>query len=161
VSGGLGGRRHAPEATGALAHTKLKPNAESPRTLGKKRGDGSGVTETELDDAAKLGVAILTALGTEGNPSASEAMLPVEELRLRSYSMLYRAYDGFRRAMAYLRWDEDDANDFAPPLTGPRGPRAKKEEPKGEKEEKGEKEGTAEAKKDDAKGTPEAKKDDK
>jgi len=107
----------------------------------------TGVVETELDEAAQLGVAILTALGTEGNPSAAEGKLPIEELRLRSYSLLYLAYDECRRALSYLRWHEDDANDFAPSLTGPRGPRAKKDEdPKGAEPKKDD-----EAKKDEAK----------
>jgi len=92
----------------------------------------TGVEEAELDRAAQFGVAILTALGTEGNPSAAEGKLPIEELRLRSYSLLYCAYDECRRALSYLRWHEDDASDFAPSLTGARGPRARKDEAKGE-----------------------------
>ncbi len=87
----------------------------------------TGVTEEELEKAAQIGVAILTALGADDNPSVSDAKLPLEELRLRSYTLLYRAYDECRRAVAFLRWHEDDAADFAPSLTGPRGPRAKKD----------------------------------
>ena len=58
-------------------------------------------------------------LGTEGNPSAAEGKLPIEALRLRCDSLLYMAYDACRRALSYLRWHEDDANDFTPSLSGP------------------------------------------
>lgn len=90
----------------------------------------TGVTEEEMEKAAQLGVAILTALGTEDNPSVSDAKLPLEDLRLRSYTLLYQAYDECRRAIAFLRWHEEDAGDFAPSLTGSRGPRAKKDDAK-------------------------------
>jgi hypothetical protein len=106
----------------------------------------SGVEEAELDRAAQLGVAILTALGTEGNPSAADAKLPIEDLRLRSYSLLHQAYDACRRALGYLRWQEDDANDFAPPLTGPRGPRAKKDDDKRDEAKKDEEKAKGEEK---------------
>jgi len=115
----------------------------------------TGVTEAELDRAAQLGVAILTALGGEDNPSSSDALMPVDELRLRSYSLLFLAYDACRRALTYLRWDEDDAGDFAPPLTGRRGARQKKDEAKPEEKKEEAKGGEAkggEVKDDVAKG---------
>ena len=34
-------------------------------------------------------------------------------------------YDECRRAVSYVRWHLDDANEHAPPFSGPRGPRSK------------------------------------
>ena len=87
----------------------------------------TAVTEAELDRAATLGVGLLAALGQEDHPSDTKA--ESDALRLRAYSLLVIAWNECRRAADYLRWYEDDANDFAPALTGLRGPRARRVEP--------------------------------
>ena len=47
----------------------------------------------------------------------------VAERRSRAYTLFVRAYDQCRRAAAYLRWNEGDADEFAPSLFTSRGPR--------------------------------------
>lgn len=85
----------------------------------------SPVTEEMLAAATQLGVNLLAALGKDENPTLAGEALPIEAQWLNAASLFHRVYDQCRRAMDYLRWDEGDAADFTPALTGPRGPRAK------------------------------------
>ncbi len=94
----------------------------------------TAVTEKDLDDAARLGVELLAELGRDDNPTSSRGDTSLDEVRLRACSLLAKVYDECRRAVAYLRWHEDDLNDFAPAITGPRGPRSKKADDDGGQE---------------------------
>ena len=71
----------------------------------------------EVERAAVLGPQILVALGQRDQPGVpmSDATSPAER-RVRAYTVFYKAYDQCRRAAAYLRWAEDDADTFAPAL---------------------------------------------
>lgn len=86
----------------------------------------TAVTDAELQQATKLGVDLLAALGHEDqSPAPTREVLA---LRMRAYSLLLDTWDECRRAVTYLRWHEDDVADFTPALTGPRGPRARKDD---------------------------------
>jgi hypothetical protein len=85
----------------------------------------SPVTLESLDAAAQLAVSLLTELGRGENRTASKADNAHDLLRLRACSYLAKIYDECRRGVAYARWHQGDAADFAPSLTGPRGPRAR------------------------------------
>ncbi len=70
------------------------------------------VTQAELDVADELCARLLTtvALRDGGKKSLSER----SEMRLRTYSLLYSAYEEVRRAVAYLRWYEQDTETLIP-----------------------------------------------
>jgi hypothetical protein len=71
------------------------------------------VTALELDQAEALADAAALALGeSEQVPSSPETV----DLRQRAYTLFVRTYDEVRRAMTYLRWDEDDVDEIVPSL---------------------------------------------
>ncbi len=85
----------------------------------------SALEESELVAASNLADRIVAALGErEQNPTrTAEAAL----VRQQAYTLWTRAYDEARRAVAYLRWHQGDADKIAPSLYAGRGagPRAK------------------------------------
>jgi len=73
------------------------------------------VTEQEIHRAAVLGLELLAAVGVRaGGGAASEHV--AADLELRAFALFVRAYDEIRRGLAFLRWHEGDADDFAPSL---------------------------------------------
>jgi hypothetical protein len=72
------------------------------------------VQESELSLARTLADRLLTAVGRRQfeSPAQSAATLT----RARAFTVFVKSYDQIRRAVTYLRWDEDDANEFAPSL---------------------------------------------
>jgi len=82
---------------------------------------------TELERAGQLAQQLVTAVGLkEQQPvSATSASL----LRLQAFTVFVRAYDEVRRAVAFLRWHEEDAESIAPSLWAGRGTRAATEAP--------------------------------
>jgi hypothetical protein len=88
----------------------------------------TAVERHEIDRAAELGPAVLVAMHAKkhaGKPVDTEAQ------RARAFTLLSRAYDACRHALAYLRWKEGDADSIAPSLTkkkAGRKPGAKKDE---------------------------------
>lgn len=88
----------------------------------------SPIEWTEVEQATTLGPKILVALGAREVPGikvpdASNAI----DRRDRSFTLFFRAYDQCRRAATFLRWNEKDADAFAPSLFGSR--RRTKSEP--------------------------------
>lgn len=75
------------------------------------------VTAAELDRAEALGMQMLFALGqrTVGTDGAGTAEAHDDDYA-RAFRLMIRAYDQYRRAMAYLRWSEGDAAKLAPSL---------------------------------------------
>ena len=51
------------------------------------------------------------------------------ERRARAFTLFFNAYDQCRRAVGYLRWNEDDADQVAPTLFTGRARRASSAEP--------------------------------
>lgn len=75
----------------------------------------TAITREDIDRAAALGMQLLAALGAQRSPSQTEAT-QAADMRVRAFSLLVHAYDENRRALTYLRWHEDDADDIAPSL---------------------------------------------
>jgi hypothetical protein len=76
----------------------------------------------EVEQAAALGPKILVALGARDQPGvkAPNAGDPAQR-RARAFTLFVRAYDECRRAVHYLRWHEDDADEIVPSLFATRG----------------------------------------
>jgi hypothetical protein len=73
----------------------------------------TAVEKTEIDRAAELGPAVMVAIAVRKSGAKST---DTDGQRTRAFALLARAYDGCRRAMAYLRWAEGDADSIAPSL---------------------------------------------
>jgi hypothetical protein len=75
------------------------------------------VEEHEIRRADEIGSKILMSLVTKdtGKPVDSA------DRRARAFSLLSRAYSACRRAAAYIRWEQGDADELVPPLVR-RGP---------------------------------------
>ncbi|WP_437875408.1 hypothetical protein [Sorangium sp. So ce513] len=75
----------------------------------------TAATEEEVKRAGEVGPQLLAALGVREHgkgPGPTEAA----DKRARAFALLVHAYDQIRRAVAFLRWDEDDADEIAPSL---------------------------------------------
>jgi len=92
-----------------------------PQIEGKTR-----LTPQDLDEALRLSARLLRIVGVREQGPAQVAEAANE--RQRAYTLLLLAYDDARRAIAFLRADEGDADDIAPALH-PGRPRPKKSEP--------------------------------
>ncbi|WP_437280846.1 hypothetical protein WME90_09910 [Sorangium sp. So ce375] len=82
--------------------------------------DRTAATEEEVKRAGEIGPQLLAALGVKehgAGPGPTEAA----DRRARAFALLVHAYDQTRRAVAYLRWDEEDADTIAPSLYKGRG----------------------------------------
>lgn len=88
------------------------------------------VTEAQLVRAAELSNELLDALGKR-RVGTDGAALPSkeEEDRLKAFWLFHRVYDESRRAMAYLRWHEGDADLLVPSLFVGRRRRSSSDEP--------------------------------
>jgi hypothetical protein len=78
-----------------------------------KVGSKTAVERSEVDRAAELGPAVMVAIDVRKHGAKST---DTEGQRARAFALLARAYDGCRRALAYLRWAEGDADTIAPSL---------------------------------------------
>lgn len=80
----------------------------------------TAATEEEVKRAGEIGPQLLASLGVRehgAGPGPTEAA----DRRARAFALLVHAYDQTRRAVAYLRWDEEDADTIAPSLYKGRG----------------------------------------
>ncbi len=73
----------------------------------------TAVEKTEVDRAAELGPAVMIALAVRKGGAQTK---DTEGQRTGAFSLLVKAYDSCRRALAYLRWAEGDADSIAPSL---------------------------------------------
>ncbi len=73
----------------------------------------------ELEKAETLADRLLTAVGLrEQGPAIIAASA---ENRQKAFTLFVKAYDHARRAVSFLRWDEDDVDTIAPSLYAGRG----------------------------------------
>jgi hypothetical protein len=88
----------------------------------------AGTTPEELDRADQLASSLLSTAGAR-----AQGELPQQEVgseRQRAFTLFARAYDQVRRAVHFLRWEEDDADTFAPSVYASRARRSsRKSEP--------------------------------
>jgi hypothetical protein len=95
----------------------------------------TAATPEEIKRAGDLGPMLLAALGVREIGSEPVPVGDAADQRMRAFALFVRAYDSVRRAVAYLRWEEGDAEAIAPSLYRGRGGRsggARQEEPSGE-----------------------------
>ena len=72
------------------------------------------VSRDQLQRLAGLAEKLLQLLGIRDQ--IPERAAAAADVRIRAFTLLDEAYDAVRRAVTYLRWDEDDADAIAPPL---------------------------------------------
>jgi hypothetical protein len=74
----------------------------------------TAITTADLDQADLLCDQLMDAVGTREQAPvvATEASMQ----RQRHFTLFVKAYDQVRRAISYLRWDEDDLEQIAPSL---------------------------------------------
>jgi hypothetical protein len=79
----------------------------------------TAVNEQDLDTARALAARVKHVLAQiDEDPS----LLAERTLnRQRAYTLFFHAYDRARRAILYVRWEQDDADDFVPSLFAGRG----------------------------------------
>lgn len=73
----------------------------------------TAVERHEIDRAAEIGPAVMVMLAVKKHPAKNN---DTEGQRARAFTLLSRAYDSCRQALAYLRWKEGDADALAPSL---------------------------------------------
>jgi len=82
---------------------------------------------SELDAAELLGRQLMDAVGAREQAPAVQAQ--VQAQRQRNFTLFSRSYDQVRRAISYLRWDDDDIDSICPSLYAGRGGGRRKEVP--------------------------------
>jgi hypothetical protein len=78
----------------------------------------TAITLADLDEAESLADQLLTAVGEREQLPAETA--PSKEILRAAFTLFMRAYAELRRAALYVRFHEDDADKFVPPLTAGR-----------------------------------------
>jgi hypothetical protein len=74
------------------------------------------VTEAELDEADAALDTLMTHLGMRDQTPATKEATALD--RQKAYTLFVNAYDQVRRAVSFLRWTQDDADEIAPSLFG-------------------------------------------
>jgi len=85
----------------------------------------TAIQPSELDEAEALAGQLTAALATREQGSTLTADVAVQ--RQRNFTLFAQSYDQVRRAISYLRWNEDDLERIAPSLYGGRVVNRKKE----------------------------------
>lgn len=88
-----------------------------------------GISPEELERGEKVATHMLRLVGLR--EQATEIASAATDQRDRAFKLFIDSYDQVRRALQYLRWDEDDVEDIAPSLYAGRrrgGTDVKKEE---------------------------------
>jgi hypothetical protein len=80
----------------------------------------SAIALEELDRARLLADQLLTVVGLREQGPASPSASAIH--RQRAFTLLVQSYNEARRALGYLRWDEDDLEAIAPSLYGQQRP---------------------------------------
>jgi hypothetical protein len=79
-------------------------------------GSKTAILEGEVERAATLGSELLVALGVKGIAEKAGNTPESRDQRARAFTLFANAYGECVRAVAYLRYHEDDADSFAPTL---------------------------------------------
>jgi hypothetical protein len=86
-----------------------------------------GASLRELDQAESLAGQLTSALGAREQGPVIAADVATQ--RQRNFTLFAQSYDQVRRAISYLRWDNDDVDNIAPSLYGGRVVSRKKPDP--------------------------------
>ncbi len=86
----------------------------------------TAITMADLDQADLLCDQLVNAIGTREQAPAVAAEVSTQ--RQRHFSLFVTAYDQVRRAISYLRWDDDDIEQIAPSLYAGRNTGRKKQD---------------------------------
>jgi hypothetical protein len=79
----------------------------------------TAITTDDLDQAELIGDQLVSAVGSREEAPASVAEVSVQ--RQRNFTLFLNAYDEVRRAITFLRWNENDVERIAPSLYAGRG----------------------------------------
>ena len=77
-------------------------------------GSKTAILEGEVERAATLGSELLVALGVKGIAEKAGNTPESRDQRARAFTLFANAYGECVRAVAYLRYHEDDADSFCP-----------------------------------------------
>ena len=92
-------------------------------------GRFTALSRADVEQASADAEAFLTALGIRNQPDSGKLEA---QLRDRAYTVLVRTYDEVRRLLAFLRWEEGDADRIAPSLFAGRSARKREAVPTGD-----------------------------
>jgi hypothetical protein len=81
----------------------------------------SGITKDDVTRASMLNEEILKVLGARVNDNGEASQNAM--LRAQAFTLLVRAYDELRRAIAFIRYHEGDVDEIVPSLYAGRGGR--------------------------------------
>jgi len=87
----------------------------------------SAIVSSELTAAELLGRQLMDAVGAR--EQAPTIVAHAQAQRQRNFTLFLRSYDQVRRAIGFLRWDDDDIEDVCPSLYAGRGGSRRKETP--------------------------------
>jgi len=87
----------------------------------------TAIQMSELDEAERLGQQLMDAVGNKEQAPARIARAQAQ--RQRNFTLFSRSYDQVRRAISFLRWDNDDLDQICPSLYAGRGGSRRKEAP--------------------------------
>lgn len=74
---------------------------------------------TELAEVDKLSLRLMTVVARR--EQSPEAIAEATTIRQRMFTLFHKAYDAHRRGAIYLRWDQDDVDEFVPSIFAGRG----------------------------------------
>lgn len=86
----------------------------------------TAVQLSELDRAEWIAEQIISEVGAR--EQAPQSAAETSQQRQRAFTLFARAYDQVRRAITYLRWNEEDVDDVAPSLYAGRRNRKKSDD---------------------------------
>jgi hypothetical protein len=73
-----------------------------------------GLKSSELVEVDRI--ALKLAATVAHRTVSPEQMAATTDIRQRMFTLFYQTYDQIRRSVGFLRWNEDDADDFVPSL---------------------------------------------
>jgi hypothetical protein len=89
------------------------------RASWEKIASRTGVQPSDLEQAELLGQRLTAAVGIREQALATVAQ--AQDQRQRNFTLFSRSYDQVRRAIRFLRWDNDDIDQICPSLFARRG----------------------------------------
>jgi hypothetical protein len=92
-----------------------------------KLAELTSIKASDLEEAQNAYQALMTAIVNKAETAAS--VEDATDQRNRAYALVLKAHDQARRAIMFVRWDEQDGDKYVPSLWAGRGFRPKKDKP--------------------------------